>query len=124
MRLDHLLSTEIMEILPRVLRGGRACGPAVRLAGVGVLAWNGLEAVAWMRCWVPGPPPLWVVFLTPVGFLHGACALCRVLAARWWLENWIVDASGWPAFRAGCLLYCFVRAYFFEWVRVDRFVIV
>ena len=51
-------------------------------------------------------------------------ALCRVLAARWWLENWIVDASGWPAFPAGCLLYCFVRAYFFEWVRVDRFVIV
>ena len=57
-------------------------------------------------------------------FLCGACALCRVLAARWWLENWIVDASGWLAFRAGCLLYCFVRAYFFEWVRVDRFVIV
>ena len=73
MRLDHLLSTEIMEIPLRGLRGGRACGPAGWLAGVGVLAWNGLEAVAWMRCWVPGPPPWWVVFLMPVGFLRGVC---------------------------------------------------
>ena len=73
MRLDHLLSTEIMEIPLRGLRGGRACGPAGWPAGVGVLAWNGLEAVAWMRCWVPGPPPLWVVFLMPVGFLRGVC---------------------------------------------------
>ena len=55
------------------MRGGRACGPAGWLAGVGVLAWNGLEAVAWMRCWVPGPPPLWVVFLMPVGSCVGFC---------------------------------------------------
>ncbi|MCT6836587.1 MAG: hypothetical protein M3036_02905 [Bifidobacteriales bacterium] len=48
-------------------------GPAGRPDGVGVLAWNGLEAVAWMRCWVPGPPPLWVVFPSPVGFLMGCC---------------------------------------------------
>ena len=48
-------------------------GPAGWPDGVGVLAWNGLEAVAWMRCWVPGPPPLWVVFLLPVGFLRGVC---------------------------------------------------
>ena len=73
MRLDHLLSTEILEIPLRGPRRGRACGPAVWLAGVGVLAWNGLKAVAWMRCWVPGPPPLWVVFLPPVGFLRGVC---------------------------------------------------
>ena len=65
----------------------------------------------------------WVVFLPPVGSCVGFVPR-RVLAARWWLENWIVDASGWLAFLAGCLLYCFVRAYFFEWVRVDRFVIV
>ena len=61
------------EIPLRDLRGGRACGPAGWLAGVGVLAWNGLKAVAWMRCWVPGPPPWWVVFLMPVGFLRGVC---------------------------------------------------
>ncbi len=52
----------------------------------------------------------WVVFLPPVGSCVGFVPR-RVLAARWWLENWIVDASGWLAFRAGCLLYCFVRAH-------------
>ena len=71
MRLDHLLSTEILEIPRVVCVGVVPAGPAGRPDGVGVLAWNGLEAVAWMRCWVPGPPPLWVVFLLPVGFLFG-----------------------------------------------------
>ena len=73
MRLDHLLSTEIMEIPCAVCVGVVPAGPAGWPDGVGVLAWNGLEAVAWMRCWVPGPPPLWVVFLMPVGFLRGVC---------------------------------------------------
>ena len=73
MRLDHLLSTEILEILCAVCAGVVPAGPAGWPDGVGVLAWNGLEAVAWMRCWVPGPPPLWVVFLMPVGFLRGVC---------------------------------------------------
>ena len=97
MRLDHLLSTEIMEIPLRGLRGGRACGPAGWLDGVGVLAWNGLEAVAWMRCWVPGSPPC--LGGVPVARLVPAWGVApwRVLAARWWLENWIVDASGWLA---------------------------
>ena len=64
-----------MSKIPRLFmgRGVESMGPAGWSDGVGVLAWNGLEAVAWMRCWVPGPPPLWVVFLLPVGFLRGVC---------------------------------------------------
>ena len=54
--------------------------------------------------------------------LRGGFPLWRVPAARWWLENWIVDASGW-------LAWCRLSAVLFrpgpcEWVRVDRFVIV
>ena len=60
-----------MKFLCAVCVGVVSMGPAGWPDGVGVLAWNGLEAVAWMRCWVPGPPPWWVVFLSPVGFLHG-----------------------------------------------------
>ena len=64
-----------MSEIPRLFmgRGVVSMGPAGWSDGVGVLAWNGLEAVAWMRCWVPGPPPLWVVFPSPVGFLMGCC---------------------------------------------------
>ena len=41
----------------------------------------------------------------------------------WWFENWIVDASGWLAF--GLAVCCIVSSEpIFEWVRVDRFVIV
>ena len=97
MRLDHLLSTEIMKFLCVVCAGVVSAGPAVWPDGVGVLAWNGLEAVAWMRCWVPGSPPC--LGGVPVARLVPAWGVApwRVLAARWWLENWIVDASGWLA---------------------------
>ncbi|WP_445340606.1 hypothetical protein [Bifidobacterium sp. ESL0820] len=104
-----------MSEIPRLFmgRGVESMGPAGWPDGVGVLAWNGrkrcgMDALLGSRT----ATLFWVVFLPPVGFLHGVLP-CGVLAARWWLENWIVDASGWLAFLAGCLLYCFVRAYFF-----------
>lgn len=32
----------------------------------------------------------------------------RVLSVCWWFENWIVDASGWPAF--GLVVCCIVSS--------------
>ena len=69
------------EILCAVCVGVVPAGPAGWPDGVGVLAWNGLEAVAWMRCWVPGPPPLLVVFPSPVGSRVGCCPVSGVVGA-------------------------------------------
>ncbi|PXY88624.1 hypothetical protein DKK68_00675 [Bifidobacterium asteroides] len=54
----------------------------------------------WHGCAVgfPGRHPCGWCSRRPSGSSWGV-APWRVPAARWWLENWIVDASGWPAVR-------------------------
>ena len=79
------------------MRGGRACGSG-RMAGwcgrAGVERSNGSGMDALL-----GSRTATLVGGVPVArrFPCGGVAPCRVSSVRWWFENWIVDASGWPA---------------------------
>ena len=93
MRLDHLLSTENIILVPGMVSRGSS------LRVPGVLAWNGRCApfgagtgmlLGSLAATAPGGGSAYRCPPWPVASLVGLVG-CGV---AWWFENWIVDASG------------------------------
>ena len=105
------------------MAGGAGVEEIGRRAAASVWAWR----VVWARSWVPWPPP------SPVGgWAMGSVRpvrgsrpsrLSRGWVARWWFENWIVDASGHGPGARGCCMILSRHASPVLWgVCVDRLV--
>ena len=95
MRLDHLLSTENIILVPGMVSRGSS------LRVPGVLAWNGRCAPSGagmgMLLGSLAATALLVLGGWRSGARHGFLSGCRrvgVCGVAWWFENWRVDASG------------------------------